>query len=88
LGLELSYLIPGKLRSPFKIDIGRREYLSYFSPKRVLRDLVSQFQLPAISMLKRICKQVKELLRSEPNVVNVTSPAYVVGNINGQFTDL
>jgi serine/threonine-protein phosphatase PPG1 len=43
--------------------------------------------LPEIS-IKLLCAKVKEILAEEPNVVSVSSPVTVAGDVHGQFYDL
>jgi len=43
--------------------------------------------LPEVA-IKVICAKVKEILSQEPNVVPVSSPCTVVGDVHGQFFDL
>jgi hypothetical protein len=43
--------------------------------------------LPEVA-IKVVCAKVREILASEPNVVEVTSPVTVVGDVHGQFFDL
>ncbi|CAG8443236.1 7213_t:CDS:2 [Diversispora eburnea] len=47
-----------------------------------------QKQLLAESLLKEICEKTKELLMRESNVVHISAPVTVVGDIHGQFYDL
>ncbi|EPB89303.1 serine/threonine-protein phosphatase [Mucor circinelloides 1006PhL] len=45
-------------------------------------------QLLAECVLKEICERTKELLISESNVVHISAPVTVVGDIHGQYYDL
>ncbi|KAI9313130.1 Metallo-dependent phosphatase [Dichotomocladium elegans] len=45
-------------------------------------------QLLAECVLKEICERTKELLMRESNVVNISAPVTVVGDIHGQYYDL
>ncbi|CEP11630.1 hypothetical protein [Parasitella parasitica] len=45
-------------------------------------------QLLAECVLKEICERTKELLMSESNVVHISAPVTVVGDIHGQYYDL
>jgi len=45
-------------------------------------------QLLAEQAIKEICEKVKELLMRESNVVSLSAPVTVVGDIHGQFYDL
>ena len=40
------------------------------------------------SLIKEICEKTKELLMRESNVVHISAPVTVVGDIHGQFYDL
>ena len=40
------------------------------------------------ALLREICEKTKEVLMRESNVVHVSSPITVVGDIHGQFHDL
>ncbi|CAO1617783.1 unnamed protein product [Parajaminaea phylloscopi] len=45
-------------------------------------------QLLGEALLKEICEKTKELLMREGNVVHISAPVTVVGDIHGQFYDL
>lgn len=45
-------------------------------------------QLLVDTILKEICERTKELLMMESNVVHISAPVTVVGDIHGQFYDL
>ncbi|CAH1759553.1 14466_t:CDS:2 [Entrophospora sp. SA101] len=47
-----------------------------------------QKQLLAESLIREICEKTKELLMRESNVVHISAPVTVVGDIHGQFYDL
>ncbi|CAG8504309.1 11097_t:CDS:2 [Paraglomus brasilianum] len=47
-----------------------------------------QKQLLAESLIKEICEKTKELLMRESNVIHISAPVTVVGDIHGQFYDL
>ncbi|KAF0475631.1 Metallo-dependent phosphatase [Gigaspora margarita] len=47
-----------------------------------------QKQLLDESLLKEICEKTKELLMRESNVIHISAPVTVVGDIHGQFYDL
>ncbi|KAG0080299.1 putative serine/threonine protein phosphatase, partial [Podila epicladia] len=51
-------------------------------------DSLFQRQLLAESVIREICEKTKELLMNESNVVHVSAPVTVVGDIHGQFYDL
>lgn len=38
--------------------------------------------------IRELCEKAKELLREEPNVVPVSAPVTLVGDVHGQFHDL
>jgi serine/threonine-protein phosphatase PP1 catalytic subunit len=40
------------------------------------------------SEIHKICNSVINIFRDEPSMVDITSPAYIVGDIHGQFQDL
>lgn len=42
----------------------------------------------AESVIEAICAKAKELLMKESNVVHISAPVTVVGDIHGQFFDL
>ncbi|KAK5279635.1 putative serine/threonine protein phosphatase, partial [Cryomyces antarcticus] len=44
--------------------------------------------LLADSVIEAICAKTKELLMKESNVVHISAPVTVVGDIHGQFFDL
>lgn len=45
-------------------------------------------QLLVEALIKEICEKTKELLMRESNVVHISAPVTVVGDIHGQFYDL
>lgn len=45
-------------------------------------------QLLHEAVLREICEKTKEVLMRESNVVHVSAPVTVVGDIHGQFYDL
>lgn len=45
-------------------------------------------ELPSESDIKQLCIKIKEILIDEPNVVHITPPISVCGDIHGQFYDL
>lgn len=45
-------------------------------------------ELLAEGAIKEICEKTKELLMRESNVVHISAPVTVVGDIHGQFYDL
>lgn len=45
-------------------------------------------ELLAESVIEAICAKTKELLMKESNVVHISAPVTVVGDIHGQFFDL
>ena len=45
-------------------------------------------ELLEVKVIKLICLKVKEILIKEKNIVNVSSPQTIVGDIHGQFYDL
>lgn len=51
-------------------------------------DRLKNKQLLAEVVLREICEKTKEVLMRESNVVHVSSPITVVGDIHGQFHDL
>lgn len=44
--------------------------------------------LPPVQHIKELCVKVKELLATEPNVLVVSPPVTIVGDIHGQFYDM
>ncbi|WVF72850.1 hypothetical protein IAT40_007668 [Kwoniella sp. CBS 6097] len=51
-------------------------------------DRLRDKQLLGEALLREICEKTKEVLMRESNVVHVSSPITVVGDIHGQFHDL
>lgn len=45
-------------------------------------------ELLADSVIEAICAKTKELLMKESNVVHISAPVTVVGDIHGQFFDM
>ncbi len=45
-------------------------------------------QLLAESLIEAICAKAKEMLMKESNVVHISAPVTVVGDIHGQFFDM
>lgn len=50
--------------------------------------LLKRGELPKINDVKSICSKAKEVLMKEPNVLVISSPITICGDIHGQFNDL
>ena len=53
------------------------------SLKRIVEELQTSLSLPSISDVKMICEKAKELLIVEPNVLSLSSPISIVGEVHG-----
>ena len=51
-------------------------------------DRLYKKELLADTVVEAICAKAKELLMKESNVVHISAPVTVVGDIHGQFFDL
>ncbi|KAH9465379.1 hypothetical protein Pst134EA_013265 [Puccinia striiformis f. sp. tritici] len=58
-----------------------------FSLDECIEKLLTK-QLLVEALIKEICEKTKELLMRESNVVHISAPVTVVGDIHGQFYDL
>ncbi|KAH9445875.1 hypothetical protein MJO28_012274 [Puccinia striiformis f. sp. tritici] len=58
-----------------------------FSLDECIKKLLTK-QLLAQALIKEICEKTKELVMRESNVVHISAPVTVVGDIHGQFYDL
>jgi len=45
-------------------------------------------ELPDIEGIRFLCEKVREILVDEENVIQVSEPVTIVGDIHGQFYDL
>jgi serine/threonine-protein phosphatase PPG1 len=66
--------------------------LTVFLPASIdLDECISQLykkNLLAESLIEAICAKAKEMLMKESNVVHISAPVTVVGDIHGQFFDM
>lgn len=53
-----------------------------------IHELLKQCKLPSITQIKFLCDKASEILIKEENVVILSPPISVVGDIHGQFYDL
>ena len=51
-------------------------------------DRLMKKELLAETAIREICEKSKEILMRESNVVHISAPVTVVGDIHGQFYDL
>ncbi|KCV68080.1 serine/threonine-protein phosphatase 2A catalytic subunit B [Fonticula alba] len=49
---------------------------------------ITRLELLDISLINFLCESMKELLLREPNVVHISAPVTVVGDVHGQFYDV
>lgn len=56
--------------------------------KEMLEALTTNGTLPTEEQQKTICEEVTKLLTTQPNVVQVSTPVNIFGNLMGQFKDL
>ncbi|KAL0224837.1 hypothetical protein RCL1_002749 [Eukaryota sp. TZLM3-RCL] len=54
----------------------------------IIDNIKLKTELPSEAQLESLCKRAIEVLALEPNIVSVTSPVTVVGDIHGQWYDL
>lgn len=55
--------------------------------KALLEDIREERPIPE-KTVKKICKKVQEIFMSESNLINVSAPVNVVGDVHGQFYDV
>lgn len=59
--------------------------------RKNLDDLIEQLKggerIPEMEVQK-LCQQAKDILKDERNIVKVSSPVTICGDIHGQFDDL
>ena len=51
--------------------------------KKILEALRTARTLPSIPDIEMICEKAKELLLAEPNVLSISSPVSIVGEVHG-----
>lgn len=54
----------------------------------IIRNLIEKQKLPSRAEIKDLIKKAKESFQNMPNIVNLSVPLNVVGDIHGQFYDL
>ncbi|KAI3652069.1 hypothetical protein MP228_003372 [Amoeboaphelidium protococcarum] len=54
----------------------------------LLDNLKNKQKLPTENMVRKICERMKEILIDEPNVMHISTPVSVVGDVHGQFHDV
>eukprot|EP00727_Mastigamoeba_balamuthi_P008988 m51a1_g4711 hypothetical protein (320) ;mRNA; r:291759-293132 len=59
-----------------------------YSVERCVEQLLLRCEPLEPAVLADICEKLKEILVNEPNVVSVSSPLTIVGNLHAQFSDL
>lgn len=59
-----------------------------FNVDALLENLTTKRQLPTENQIRLMCLKMRELLVMESNVVHVSSPVTVVGDVHGQFHDV
>lgn len=53
-----------------------------------MKDTLKQGKILHEADLKKLCGRVKEIMSKEENVLHLSSPLTIIGDIHGQFYDL